>query len=183
LRTREKLEREYTAILDRLNTNTKELVEQSKKQIAALEDERTRQEARKEARINQSDAYMEENASYKKYAWVETRDDGERVIQIDWDAINNISNDKEKENVQEYLSNIEKFEDDINEAEDAIIEIDDAVKEIKERGKDEYFDLEKQIKEALVNDRQKEIDKLSEINDSINDTNSRLLEAMSYSIE
>ena len=183
LRTREKLEREYTAILDRLNTNAKDLVEQSKKQIAALEDERTRQEARKEARINQSDAYMEENANYKKYAWVETRDDGERVIQIDWDAINNISDDKEKENVQEYLSNIEKFEDDINEAEDAIIEIDDTVKEIKERGKDEYFDLEKQIKEALVNDRQKEIDKLSEINDSINDTNSRLLEAMSYSIE
>jgi hypothetical protein len=43
--------------------------------------------------------------------------------------------------------------------------------------------LESQIKEALENERQKEIDKLSEINDSINDTNSRLLEAMQDSID
>jgi translation initiation factor IF-3 len=62
-------------------------------------------------------------------------------------------------------------------------DIEDATEEIRSRGEDEYFDLETRIKDALVQAQQDEIDKLSEINNSINDTNARLLETMQYNLE
>jgi hypothetical protein len=73
---------------------------------------------------------------------------------------------------------MEEWFDSLEEAEDALWDIEDAVEEIKERGKDQYFELEDAIKDALVQSYQDEIDKLSEINNSINDTNSALLDAM-----
>jgi uncharacterized protein len=57
-------------------------------------------------------------------------------------------------------------------------DIEDAVEEIKDRGQEEYDDLEKAISEALTKAYQDEIDKLSEINDSINETNSSLMESI-----
>jgi uncharacterized protein len=45
------------------------------------------------------------------------------------------------------------------------------------------MDLESMIKDALVESYQREIDKLSEINDSINDTNASLLDAVQRSID
>jgi hypothetical protein len=46
-----------------------------------------------------------------------------------------------------------------------------------------HIDLLDRIKEAIVFDRQKEIDKLSEINDTIADSNSRIVTAMRESVE
>jgi hypothetical protein len=50
-------------------------------------------------------------------------------------------------------------------------------------GKDDYLDLEEQVKEAIISERQEEIDKLTAINDSINDTNGKLIEAMQSSLD
>ena len=46
-----------------------------------------------------------------------------------------------------------------------------------------HIDLLDRIKDAIVFDRQKEIDKLSEINDTISDSNSRIVTAMRESVE
>ena len=46
-----------------------------------------------------------------------------------------------------------------------------------------HIDLLDRIKDAIVFDRQKEIDKLSEINDTIADSNSRIVSAMRESVE
>jgi cell division protein ZapA (FtsZ GTPase activity inhibitor) len=62
-------------------------------------------------------------------------------------------------------------------------DIEDAVEEIKERGEEEYFELEDLIKESLATYYQDEIDKLSEINTSINDTNAALLDAIQTSVD
>ena len=67
----------------------------------------------------------------------------------------------------EFLSVIEENRDTIIDAENAIYDIEDEVKEIKNRGEDETSELYNQIKEGLVQNRQNEIDKLQDINDSI----------------
>jgi hypothetical protein len=67
--------------------------------------------------------------------------------------------------------------------EDALDSIEDAAWEIYDQGKDEYFGFEDRVKEALIDERQKEIDKLSDINDSINDTNSKLLDSMQQQLD
>ena len=57
------------------------------------------------------------------------------------------------------------------------------MEEINDQGRDEYLELEDRIKEAIINSRQEEIDKLTDINDSINDTNSRILQSMQEQID
>jgi FtsZ-binding cell division protein ZapB len=51
------------------------------------------------------------------------------------------------------------------------------------KGMDEYLNLEEQVKEAIITLRQREIDELSNINDSINDANSKLLDSMQEQID
>jgi len=71
----------------------------------------------------------------------------------------------------------------LQEAEDALWDIEDTIDEIKERGKDQYFELEDMIKDALTQSYQEQIDALTEINNSINDTNASLLDAIQKSVD
>jgi hypothetical protein len=118
-----------------------------------------------------------------KYASATENEFGEIEVRINWDKINAIKDEEKGSKIEEGISKIEGWRDDINGAKDALDDIEDATEEIRSRGEDEYFDLETRIKDALVQAQQDEIDKLSEINNSINDTNARLLETMQYNLE
>ena len=183
LRQRENLERRYNSLLEKIGTNTGDLVKVTRQTLAQLEKERGLQEELIAGRNSQIDDYLKEQSKYNKYAWVEEDEWGDRVLRIDWEAIDAISNEEEGKKVEEYLKQLETWMEDIDGAKDTIADIDDAVREIYERGKDEYFDLEASIRDALEGERQKEIDKLSEINDTINDTNTRLLDSIQDSID
>jgi mitochondrial fission protein ELM1 len=61
--------------------------------------------------------------------------------------------------------------------------MEDIIREIQERGKTEYVDFEQRIYDALVAADQAVIDNLSEINDSINDSNARLLDSIQTAID
>ena len=54
------------------------------------------------------------------------------------------------EAVETYISQMEEWFGDIDEAYDSINEINDTTQDIYNRGKDQYFNLETQIKDALV---------------------------------
>jgi hypothetical protein len=71
-------------------------------------------------------------------------------LRIDWEAINSVTDTEEGERIEEYVSQLEEWFDSLGEAEDALWEIEDAVEEIKERGKEEYFELEDLIKESVT---------------------------------
>jgi hypothetical protein len=119
----------------------------------------------------------------EKYVYTDVDAMGNETIRIDWDAINAITDPEEGEKVSAFYDDIDEWLESIYDAEESILEAEDGIWEELQQGKDEYLDLEEQVKEAIVNQRQEEIDKLSAINDSINDTNSRLLEAMQSSID
>ena len=177
-RQRERLERRYEALIKDTDSSIKDVVDNSKAQLAVLEAEKELQESLIKGRQAQIEAYTAQNAGYAQYAGIETNAYGDQVMRIDWDAINAISNDDERKKVEEYVSKLEGWLDELTEAEDALWDIEDAVEEINERGKEEYLDLENQIKEALISERQEEIDKLSAIDESINNANSSMMQAI-----
>lgn len=177
-RQRERLERRYGALIKDTNSSIKEVVDNSKAQLAVLEAEKELQEGLIKGRQAQIEAYAAQNAGYAQYAGIETNAYGDQVMRIDWDAINAISNDDERKKVEEYVSKLEGWLDELADAENALWDIEDAVEEINERGKEEYLDLEEQIKEALISERQEEIDKLSAIDESINNANSSMMQAI-----
>ena len=182
LREREKLERRYQKLLEKQGTLATNLVANSEKELAVLRQERGLQQDFIEKRKVQIKEQLSKDG-LSKYASATENEFGEIEVRINWDKINAIKDEEKGSKIEEGISKIEGWRDDINGAKDALDDIEDATEEIRSRGKDEYFDLETRIKDALVQAQQDEIDKLSEINNSINDTNARLLEAMQYNLE
>lgn len=183
LRQRERIERRYEKLLEGIDASASKIVKVSREELAQLERERMLQERLASGRRDQISKYQSENADLTKYGNVVQNDRGEDVLRINWDLINSVTDSEQGQRIEEYISQLEEWFDSLEEVEDALWEIEDAVEEIKERGKEEYFELEDAIKEALAQSYQDEIDKLSEINDSINDTNSSLLDTIQKSID
>ena len=183
LRQRERIERRYEKLLTDLNVSAKQIVSVSREELAQLEKERLLQERLVTSRKSQIEQYQNESSDLTKYGNVVTDENGNSVLRINWDLINSVTDTEEGDRIETYISQLEEWFDSLEEAEDALQDIEDAVEEIKERGKDQYFELEDAIKDALVQSYQDEIDKLSEINNSINDTNSALLDAMQKSLD
>jgi hypothetical protein len=50
-------------------------------------------------------------------------------------------------------------------------DIESTIQEINERGKEEYTSLEDRTRDALIKQIQDKVDELSDVNESINDTN------------
>lgn len=181
LREREKIERRYEALLNREEATGRKLIDNAKQQLALLNQRESKQAYLKKGKLQEIRDLRASNSKYDKY--VTDYDEETGTISIDWDAINKIKNTDTGEAVEKYISKLEELRDQYRESQDAIDEIKDTVEEIQERGKDEYFDIEERIKEALIKERQDEIDMLSAINDSINDTNSKLLDSMQEQLD
>ena len=183
LRERERLERRYQQLLKEHHTGAQDIAAISEKELAHLQEEVELQQALIAGRKEQLEEYMADNANLSNYAGIETNDRGEQVLRIDWEAINKITDADKGQEVEDYISQLEEWMDSLEEAQDSLQEIEDAVQEIKERGKDEYFGLEDRIKEAVTQFYQTEIDNLTAINESINSTNERLVDAIQSSVD
>ena len=183
LRTREKLELRYQRLINRNAASAKKLAEAVNQQLESYKTERLDRTSLLNARKAQMDSILEQYSDVGKYA---TYSHESGLIQIDWSALEALegsTNEKLTSRIEDYISKLEEQKDLIQEEEDALDSIEDGVWEIFDQGKDEYFDFEDRVKEALVEERQREIDKLSEINQSINDTNTKVLESMQSQLE
>ena len=107
----------------------------------------------------------------------------DNTVEINWDAVNQITDQQKGEAVEDYISKLEEIQEKMNEAEKSLLEIDGKIREIIDQGKDEFKDFEQQIFDALVSRYQKEIDKLTEISEAITDANSKLIDSMTNAID
>lgn len=183
LRERERLERRYQQLLKEHHTGAQDIVAVSEKELAHLQEEVELQQALIAGRKEQLKEYIADNSGLSKYAEIETNERGEQVLRIDWEAINKVTDADKGQEIEDYITQLEEWMDSLEEAQDSLQEIEDAVQEIKERGKDEYFSLEDRIKEAVTQFYQSEIDNLTAINESISDTNDRLIDAIQSSVD
>ena len=183
LRQRERIERRYEKLLENIGTSANKIITISRKELEQLEKERALQEQLINNRKYQINQYQSENADLIKYANVAQNERGEDILRINWDLIDSITDTDEGQRIENYVSQLEEWFDSLEEAEDALWDIEDAVEEIRKRGKEEYFELEVLIKDSLAASYEEEIDKLNSINDSINESNSSLLDAIQASID
>lgn len=180
IREREKLERRYDRLIERRQATAAELFENSQAEIESLEKQAELQQKMIDGRREMLQEEMDENKDLQKYATID-KETGQ--ITINWDLINSVTDEEKGKKIEEYISKLEELRDSMQDAQDALEEIEDAIWEIEERGREEYLEFEDRIKEALVEVLQKEIDELEEINESINDTNSKLIDSIQNSID
>ena len=183
LRQREKLELRYERLLKRNAANAKKLSENLDQRLASLQIEQSDRTTVLAERQRQMEDIMSEYSDLEKYAKYNS---DLRQIEIDWNLLEGLdgsTNEKLTSRIEEYISKLEQQQDYIEEEQEALDSINNGIWEIYEQGKDEYSDLEDQIKEAIISTKQKEIDLLGEINTSIVDTNTKLLEEMQEQID
>lgn len=183
LRQRERIERRYEKLLEDIGVSANKIVAVTAEELVQLERERMLQEQLISGRRYQIQQFQNENPDLTGYANVVQNERGEDVLRINWDLINGITDSDQGQRIEDYVSQLEEWFDDLQEAEDALWDIEDTIDEIKERGKDQYFELEDMIKDALTQSYQEQIDTLTEINNSINDTNASLLDAIQKSVD
>lgn len=181
LRVRDKLERQYNRLLKTHTGTGEELRRLTNEEIVSLKKRQDMQREMIELRKKELHAYMMLNKEMMKYAIIDNWDD--MTIHIAWDSINNITDKDEYDRAIDFLHRIEEVQGTVQDLEDDIEDIEDELIELKERGKDQYRDLEDRVLAALISEQQEMIDEQEKTNKSINDAKSSLIEAIQKNID
>lgn len=179
LREQTRIERQYNRILkDRFGTSA-DLLQNVYDQIAALEYQAELEKEMIERRTEEMNKLMKDNSDLNKYAiynW------DAQTIEINWDEIDKVTDVDLGERIEDYISELEEIQDELDQANDSLFDIEDSLEDLEDIGKEDFFDFENRVMDALVNYYQEQIDELSLIDESINDTNSKLINSIQNSV-
>ena len=175
-----RLQDQYNDLLFSANMSAEKLSKNYQDQIASLKKTEKLNQQLLDYRKKDFKEYLNENSKYSQYGIYNWKDN---TIEIDWDKINSIKDEELGSNVDEYISKLEEFEGYMDDTNDTLMEINNQVAELAQTQQEAYITGLNSIKDAIVEVRQKEIDKLSSLNDTINDSNSRMFEAIQKAID
>ena len=180
LRIREELEWEYDKAVEDTSKSASDLLENIKAQNTSLE----QQKQLYNEMINKRKQEMRDTLSeYSDLSQYGTFNWNDNTIEINWDLINSVTDTDQGERIEEYIGKLEDIQSEIDDANDSVRDVEDAIDELANLGKDEYFDIEERILDAIVNREQEIIDTFSNLNDTINDANDRLLESIRTNLD
>ena len=179
-RTLNYLQDQYNDLLLSANVSAEKLSKNYQDQIVSLKKTEKLNQQLLDYRKKDFKEYLNENSKYSQYGTYNWKDN---TIEIDWDKINAIKDEELGSNVDEYISKLEEFEGYMDDTNDTLMEINNQVAELAQAQQEAYITGLNSIKDAIVEVRQKEIDKLSSLNDTINDSNSRMFEAIQKAID
>lgn len=175
-----RLQDQYNDLLISANVSAEKLSKNYKDQIASLKKTQKLNQQLLDYRKKDFKEYLNKNSKYSQYGTYNWKDN---TIEINWDKINAIKDEELGSNVDEYISKLEEFEGYMDDTNDTLMEINNQVAELAQAQQEAYITGLNSIKDALVEVRQKEIDKLSSLNKTINDSNSRMFEAIQKAID
>lgn len=179
-RTLNKLQDQYNDLLLSANVSAEKLSKNYQDQVASLKKARQLNQQMLNYRKKDFKEYLNENSQYSQYGTYNWKDN---TIEINWGKINAIKDEEKGSKVDEYISKLEEFEGYMDNINDTLMEINNQISELAESYQDAYITGLNTVKDALVEVRQKEIDKLSSLNDTINDSNSRMFDAIQKAID
>lgn len=180
IREREKLERAYNRALQNSSSSAQDLAKITGEQLTNLKEEASLQKEIAQAAYNKAQAKIKENSQYNQFY---TYDSEAGTLKIDDNAVEAQNwSDEEGKAFEEFINFLQEQLDVARESEDKLDEIIDEVDEIEKRGRDSTSDIYNQVKDGLIKERQTEIDKLSDINDSIQEAQDNLVESIQEQI-
>lgn len=180
LREREKLEKKYDRLLENRKSTAKDIYKNYKDQVKTLGEEIRLQQQMYVNRKQEIKDTVSWNSDLKKYAAYNWKDN---TIEINWGNINRVTDNDLGDRIEEYISKLEELQDSMNDAEDAIDEYTDTLKELEEQGREDTMDFEQRVYDAILNREQKIIDNLSNLDETINNSNDALMSAIQENLD
>ena len=173
IRKRNRLESEYNRLVERGLGNASQLAAKTDQERKSLEQQKALQE--KLLAERKADLQKLNNNAYSKYAHYDMATGN---VVINYGAINKNKDEDVGKGIEEQVRKLEELKGEIEGAEDALWEIEDQLYELTQRGRDEYIDFQKDVYNALIKQRQDEIDKYSEYISTLAEAKSDILDAL-----
>lgn len=175
-----KLEQEFDDLINDSASSSEEVLENLYKQEASLERQALLQQKLYDERKVEMKNLLAANKDLGKYA---TYDWKNEVIQIDWDAIEKVTNQDTGERIEKYIEELERIQDSMDEATDALYDIEDQIEELKDYGKDEYGEFEQMTLDAIVSHEERRLDSIENISNALYNSNQELLQTLRDNID
>ena len=169
------LEEKYQDYLSDQTKTGKDLYNLLIKQLGNLYTQLNHQTFALEKREQEMREFMDTTNDKDQYLWYNWND---RTIEIDWDAIDRITDEEEYKHVKELIDEAEEIQDKMDDAEDAIMDINNQIQELENIWRDNFTDFENRVYDAIVKSYQQVIDNYSELNDTLNNSNSQILDSL-----
>lgn len=173
IRKRNRLESEYNRLVQYGLGNASDLAKKTEQERKSLEQQKALQQQLLAER--KKDVEKLNNNKYSKYAYYDMATGN---VVIDYNLINKNKDEDIGKGIEEQVSKLEELKGEIEGAEDALWEIEDQLYELTQRGRDEYIDFQKDVYNALIKQRQDEIDKYSEYISTLAEAKSDILDAL-----
>lgn len=173
IRKRNRLESEYNRLVQYGLGNASDLAKKTEQERKSLEQQKALQQQLLAER--KKDIEKLNNNKYSKYA---RYDMATGNIVLNNDLINKNKDEDIGKGIEEQVSKLEELKGEIEGTEDALWEIEDQLYELTQRGRDEYIDFQKDVYNALIKQRQDEIDKYSEYISTLAEAKSDILDAL-----
>lgn len=132
-----------------------------------------------EKREQEMREFMDVTNDQDQYLWYNWQD---RTLEIDWDAIDQITDEEQYKHVKELVDQAEEIQDKIDDADDAVMDITNQIQELENVWRDTFTDFEDRVLDAIVKSYQQVIDKYSELNDTLNNSNTQILDSLQKQI-
>jgi hypothetical protein len=174
-----KLEHKREVDLRDSATTIQDLVANSTERIKVLNQEISDAKSYIASRQSEIDSIASEYSDVSKYVWY---DKSLGATQINWSAIDSVTDKDVGERIKEAEEAYNNVQDTIEDMEDKIDDAIDTLNDIEETIRDNIIDYQTKLYEAVVEAAQRQIDRLSNINDSVNDANSKLMDAIDKSL-
>ena len=173
IRKRNHLESEYNRLVECGLGNASQLAAKTDQERKSLEQQKALQE--KLLAERKKDIEKLNNNAYSKYAHYDMATGN---VVLNYDAIKKNKDEDIGKGIEEQVSKLEELKGEIEGAEDALWEIEDQLYELTQRGRDEYIDFQKDVYNALIKQRQDEIDKYSEYISTLADAKNDILDEL-----
>lgn len=173
IRKRNRLESEYNRLVERGLGNASQLAAKTEQERKSLEQQKALQQQLLAER--KKDVEKLNKNKYSKYAHYDMSTGN---VVLNYDLIKKNKNEDIGKGIEEQVSKLEELKGEIEGAEDALWEIEDQLYELTQRGRDEYIDFQKDVYNALVKQRQDEIDKYSEYISTLADAKNDILDEL-----
>ena len=173
IRKRNRLEAEYNRLVQYGLGNAADLAKKTEQERKSLEQQKALQQQLLAER--KKDVEKLNKNKYSKYAHYDMSTGN---VVLNYDLINKNKDEDIGKGIEEQVSKLEELKGEIEGAEDALWEIDDKLYELTQRGRDEYINFQKDVYNALIKQRQDEIDKYSEYISTLAEAKSDILDAL-----
>lgn len=173
IRKRNRLESEYNRLVQYGLGNASDLAKKTEQERKSLEQQKALQQQLLAER--KKDVEKLNKNKYSKYAHYDMSTGN---VVLNYDLIKKNKNEDIGKGIEEQVSKLEELKGEIEGAEDALWDIEDQLYELTQRGRDEYIDFQKDVYNALIKQRQDEIDKYSEYISTLSEAKSDILDAL-----